>query len=219
MKKVETTIEIAFNWKDKTVDQVSSMAGGVITQLAVDPVIHVDAGLTTVLGEQKVLLDATIKARLTNSSKDLTLTEGLQSTDVMNTVELIGAQVQAQANALTPGNAVAIGIIYARIGFDMKGKAGGQDRGFEVYETFYKGVKIRIKAEKAGTTYNFRWSIDGITFKEILAGNVSHLSITDLPASTKIWFQYAITSPMGKNAIVSADAELEWSDPISGTTK
>ena len=196
------------------------MAGGIKTKAQDDTVVHVTPALPTLLGAQKELLDETIQERLTNTSPELTKTEGKRATDVMNTIEKIGGEVQEQANALTPGDAVSIEIIYDRIGFVSKEKAGSQDRSFEVYDEFYQGLKVRIKAEKEGTTYHFRWGLDNVAFKEIKAGNVSHLSIKDLPSATKIYLQYAVTPPMGKNAIVSVnDTELEWSSSIFGITK
>jgi hypothetical protein len=216
MKKALIYVRIALHFGKMSVLEALSAARGIKDKILVDPDIIISPAVQLELSNEITALQATVTLRETDKSTSLTRLEEQQSSDLLITIEDIAQTTEKQANAQTPGVVATIEEKILRIGFKLAKAASLAGRFFKVFKTAVGSASIRIKALAKGTQYHWRWSEDGVIWTRVESTVVSNVTITGLPSSKVIEFQYAITEPMGRTPVVPATpVEPDWSDSIT----
>ena len=191
-------------------------AKGISAKGAVDPDVPVDPALISQLNGNVKALEITAVARETDSSLSLTKTEGKQVTALVRTLTKVSTGVEEGANDLNSGDVTAIQEIIFRIGFRVYKVPNIAGRFFEIFKTLVATAYVRIKADKTYNLYQWRWSLDEVTWFRLDDTTVASIIIFGLPSGKTVFFQSAVKLKVkGIPKINAIMPEPEWGDSIS----
>ncbi len=216
MKNLQIYVKILLHFAKLKVADLIPFAKGISAKAAIDPDVPVDPGLVGQLNGNIKDLEATVVARESDTSISLTKTEGKQTTALIRTLTKVSTVVEEGANDLTPGDVTAIQIIITRIGFRVYKVRDIAGRFFEIFKTLIATVYIRVKADKTINLYQWRWSLDEITWIRLDDTTVASIIIFGLPSGKTVFFQYAVSLKVkGVPKISAVPTVPEWGDSIS----
>ena len=216
MKNVIIYVKILLDFVKMKVPDLIPFAKGISAKGANDPDVPVDPALITQLNGNIKALDITVVARESDTSLSLTKTETKQVAAVVRTLTKISKGVEGAANDLYEGDVNSIQEIFFRIGFRVYKVPNIAGRFFEIFKTLIATVYIRIKADKTYNLYQWRWSLDEVTWFRLDDTTVASIIIFGLPSGKLVYFQSAVKLKVkGTPRINAKMPEPEWGDSIS----
>ena len=216
MKNLLIYVKILLHFAKLKVADLLPFAKGISKKGAVDPDAPVDPTLISQLNGNIKGLEATVIARETDTSTSLTKIEGQQVTAMVRTLTKIANGVEETANDDNPGDVTAIQAIIFRIGFQVYKVPNIAGRFFEIFKTLIATAYIRIKADKKINLYQWRWSLDEVTWFRLDDTTVASIIIFGLPSGKTVFFQSAVKLKIkGVPKINAIMQEPEWGDSIS----